>query len=173
LRLPKPLPRSFYARPTVEVARDLLGKIVSLGEASGRITEVEAYLGVGDEAAHSARGITDRTRVLFGPPGHAYIYLIYGMYDCLNFVTESDGIAGGVLIRAIEPIAGINRSADGPGKLTLALGITRAQNGADLTCGPITVHRDPRAKPFKIEVSKRIGITKSADLPLRFLIGRE
>ena len=157
----------------MEVARDLLGKIITHGSASGRIVEVEAYLGTGDEAAHSARGITNRTRVIFGPPGHAYVYLIYGMYECLNFITEPDGIAGGVLIRAIEPIAGIERSADGPGKLTRALGITRAHNGVDITRGPIIVHEDPRAKPFRIEVSKRIGITKSADLPLRFCIGRE
>ncbi len=94
------------------------------------------------------------------------------MYECLNFVAEPDGVAGGVLIRAIEPIAGIERSADGPGKLTRALGITRAHNGVDVTRGPITVHDDPRAKRFEIEVTKRIGITKSADLPLRFLIGR-
>jgi DNA-3-methyladenine glycosylase len=131
---------------------------------------VEAYLGVGDEAAHSARGLTDRTRVIFGPPGHAYVYLIYGMYECLNFITEPDGIAGGVLIRAIEPIAGIDRKADGPGKLTRALGITRAHNGVDVTRGPIIVHEDPQPKPFTIEVSKRIGITKAADLPLRFVI---
>ena len=172
MRLSKPLPRSFYARPTVEVARDLLGKIVTHGSASGRIVEVEAYLGVGDEAAHSARGITDRTRVLFGPPGHAYVYLCYGMHECLNFVAEPDGVAGGVLIRAIEPIAGIDRTTDGPGKLTRALGITRAQNGVDVTRGPITVHAPSRAQRFEIEVTKRIGITKSADLPLRFLIRR-
>jgi DNA-3-methyladenine glycosylase len=133
---------------------------------------VEAYLGIGDEAAHSARGITDRTRVIFGPPGHAYVYLIYGMYECLNFITEPEGIAGGVLIRAIEPIAGIDRKADGPGKLTRALGITRAHNGVDLTRGPITVHSPSKLEKFEIEVSKRIGITKAADLPLRFVIGR-
>src|ERR1043165_1930392 len=104
----KALPRSFYARHTVEVARDLLGKILVHGKTSGRIIEVEAYLGGGDDlAAHTARGITDRTRVIFGPPGHAYVYLIYGIYQCLNLVCQPEGIAGCVLLRALEPIAGL------------------------------------------------------------------
>src|ERR1700722_13195539 len=121
------LPRSFYARPTVEVARDLLGKVVLHGRASARIVETEAYLGVGDAAAHSARGMTPRTTVIFGPPGHAYVYLIYGMHYCLNIVAEPEGVAGCVLIRAVEPLvaaAQATLNSNGPGKLTRALGIT-------------------------------------------------
>ena len=146
----KILPREFYSRPTIEVARDLLGKVIVHGDTAGMIVEVEAYLGGDDLASHSARGITDRTRVIFGPPGHAYVYLIYGMYDCLNLVAEKDGTPGCVLIRAVEPISGLDIMhqrrpaarrvedlASGPGRLTLALGITRAANGADVTRGPL------------------------------------
>ena len=179
----KVLPRSFYERPTVAVARELLGMWIVHGETAGRIVETEAYLGVGDLAAHSAAGITQRTRVIFGPPGHAYVYLSYGMHECLNIVAEPEGTAGCVLIRALEPVAGLEimRSrrpgartdrdlASGPGRLTQALGITRAQYGADLTRGDFTVRRSPHVGEFEIEVTERIGITKSAELPLRFLI---
>lgn len=175
------LPRRFYSRPTIEVAKDLLGKILRHGVTSGRIVETEAYLGADDLAAHSARGITDRTRVIFGPPGHAYVYLIYGMYECLNMVAEPEGVAGCVLIRAVEPLEGIEtmqsrrpsakRPADlasGPGKLTIALGITRKTNGADLTKGPLTVHDAPQ--PEQVVTTTRIGISQCADWPLRFYI---
>ena len=178
------LPRSFYARDTVAVARDLLGKIVKHGETAGRIVETEAYLGGDDLAAHSARGITNRTRVIFGPPGHAYVYFIYGMYECLNLVTEPDGQPGAVLIRALEPVAGIeamqrrrpsahslHELASGPGRLTLALGVTRALNGADVTRGSLTVRTPASEPPFEIEVTPRIGIRQCADWPLRFVIG--
>jgi DNA-3-methyladenine glycosylase len=144
---------------------------------------VEAYLGVNDRAAHSWRGITNRTRIMFGEPGHAYVYFIYGMYECLNFVCEPPGQAGCVLIRALEPVAGIptmrrrrptakgvENLANGPGKLTLAMGITRKQNGVDLTKSPLQVRRPLTEPPIQIEVTPRIGITHCADWPLRFLI---
>src|ERR1700733_11588162 len=102
------LKRAFYDRPTVDVARDLLGKVIVHGVTAGIIVETEAYLGGDDLASHSARGITNRTRVIFGPPGHAYVYFIYGMYECLNLVAEPDGKAGCVLIRALEPVAGMD-----------------------------------------------------------------
>lgn len=155
------LSRAFYCRPTVEVARDLLGKVLVCGGRRGRIVEVEAYLGEGDEAAHSHKGLTARTRVIFGPPGHAYVYLIYGMYHCLNVVVEPEGQAGCVLIRAVEG------AGDGPGKLTRALGITLEHYGADLTRGALRIEEG--AAPARIEVTPRIGIRKSAELPLRFL----
>ena len=164
------LTRSFYARPTVEVARDLLGKILRHGEASGWIVETEAYLGLNDAAAHAARGLTPRTRVIFGQPGHAYVYLIYGMYHCLNLVAEPEGVAGCVLIRAVEPLSGIAGTTSGPGKLTRALGITMAHCGVDLTRGPLAVYSGGGESGFRIGVSPRIGITKAADLPLRFFV---
>jgi DNA-3-methyladenine glycosylase len=177
------LKREFYGRPTVEVSRDLLGKVLVHGPAAAAIVETEAYLGGEDLAAHSARGITDRTRVIFGPPGHAYVYFIYGMYECLNLVCEAEGVPGCVLIRALEPLAGIELMqkrrpaahkpedlASGPGKLTMAMGITRAQNAADVTRGSLVVRESLEARQFDIAVTPRIGITKCTDLPLRFLI---
>ncbi len=157
------------------------------GSAAGRIVEVEAYLGTEDRAAHAWRGPTDRTRVIFGPPGHAYVYFIYGMYECLNFVAEPEGMAGCVLIRALEPLAGlalmrrrrarwsgsatrVEDLASGPGKLTIAMGITRKLNGADLVEGPLEVRRPLDESPFEIQVTPRIGITHCADWPLRFVI---
>ena len=193
--LPKPwqpVPRQFFLDPPELVAPQLLGKLLarrtSAGWLAGRIVEVEAYLGphitaTPDPAAHSFRGVTERNRVMFGPPGHAYVYFIYGMYDCLNIVCEPEGIAGCVLIRALEPLCGIDRMrarrptakreedlANGPGKLTRALGIKISHNGADVTKGPITIHAPEHIEPFEIAISPRIGITKSADLPLRFFI---
>jgi DNA-3-methyladenine glycosylase len=164
------LDRSFYARPTVEVARDLLGKVLVHEKAAGRIVEVEAYLGLDDRAAHASRGLTQRTKVIFGPPGHAYVYLIYGMYECLNLVAEPEGLPGCVLIRAIEPLAGIEGPTSGPGKLTRAMGISRRHNGADVTRGPLTVRRLSSGPAFEIIVTPRIGIRQDADRPLRFLV---
>jgi DNA-3-methyladenine glycosylase len=178
------LNRDFYARPAIEVARDCLGKILVHGKTAGRIVEVEAYLGVGDRAAHAWRGVvTDRTRVIFGEPGHAYVYFIYGMYECLNFVCEPVGQAGCVLIRALEPVAGMATMrrrrptakrpedlANGPGKLTLAMGITRKLNGADLTASPLQVRRPRVEPPIEVLTTPRIGITHCADWPLRFVI---
>lgn len=177
------LPRSFYERPTETVARDLLGKILVHGETAGRIVEVEAYLGPNDLAAHAARGFTPSTQVIFGPPGRAYVYLIYGMYECLNLIAEPTGVAGCVLIRALEPVAGVplmqerrpiaktvEQLTSGPGKLTRALGITRKLNGVDVTRGVLTVHQPEREEKFAIGVTPRIGITKCVDWPLRFFI---
>ncbi len=177
------LKREFYEHPTVGVARALLGKVLVHGPAAGIIVETEAYLGGEDLAAHSARGITDRTRVIFGPPGHAYVYFIYGMYECLNLVAEPEGKPGCVLIRALEPVAGIELMrrrrpaarkledlASGPGKLTLAMGITRAQNGADVTRGTLVVRRPAEERAVEIDVTPRIGIRECADWPLRFVI---
>jgi DNA-3-methyladenine glycosylase len=165
------------------VARSLLGKIIVHGATSGRIVETEAYLGTGDLAAHAASGPTDRNRVIFGPPGHAYVYFIYGMYDCLNIVAEPEGQAGCVLIRALEPLDGIATMrkrrlaaqrtedlANGPGKLTRALAIALRHNGCDVTRGPILVCAPDQEDDFQIGVSQRIGITKSVDLPLRFFV---
>jgi DNA-3-methyladenine glycosylase len=177
------LKRDFYDRPAIEVARDCLGKILVHGKTAGRIVETEAYLGVDDRAAHAWRGLTERTRVIFGPPGHAYVYFIYGMYECLNFVAEPEGQAGCVLIRAVEPLAGIVQMqrrrptakriedlASGPGKLTRAMGISRKQNGADLTESALHVREFREHTPFEVQVTPRIGIRHCADLPLRFLI---
>lgn len=177
------LRRGFYERGTVDVARDLLGKVLVHGPTAGIIVETEAYLGGDDLASHSAVGITDRTRVIFGPPGHAYVYLSYGMHDCMNIVAEAAGTPGCVLIRALQPIEGLDIMrfrrpkartdrdlASGPGKLTQALGITRKDTGADMTKGDLVVRTPPAACPFEIIVTPRIGITKCAELPLRFLI---
>ena len=146
------LPRSFYARPAVEVSRDLIGKVLVHGPAAGIIVETEAYLGGEDLAAHSARGITHRTRVIFGPPGHAYVYFIYGMYECLNLVAEPEGQPGCVLIRALEPVAGMDvMQAAARGRTQAAAtrqrsrkaharhGDHAAHNGADVTRGTLVV----------------------------------
>ena len=167
------LPREFYARPTVEVARGLLGQAIVHGDRAGRIVEVEAYVatyrGKPDLAAHAARGLTPRTRVIFGPPGHAYVYLIYGIHECLNIVAEPEGTPGCVLIRALEPIENLS-PANGPGKLTRALGISRAHYGHDLLTEPLTIRMFGRA-PEPIVASSRIGIRHCADWPLRFYLG--
>ncbi len=178
------LPEGFYARPTIEVAKALLGKILVHGRTAGMIVEVEAYLGEQDRAAHAWRGLTPRTRVLFGPPGRAYVYFIYGMHECLNIVAEPDGSPGCVLIRALEPMTGIARMrqrrpaarsleelTSGPGRLTRALGITRRLYGADLTRpGPFTLRRWLREPAFRIGAGPRIGIRHCRDWPLRFFI---
>ena len=177
------LPRKFYDRDTVTVARELLGKILVHGRTAGKIVETEAYLGGDDLASHSARGITKRTRVIFGPPGHAYVYFIYGMHECLNFVVGPEGTAGAVLIRAAEPMAGIalmqlrranrhsvEKLASGPGNLTVAFGVTRQQNGVDVTRGTLVVRAWNHEPQFEISVTPRIGIRQCADLPLRYVI---
>ncbi len=183
LALSEVLPEAFYSRAAIEVARDCLGKILVHGETAGRIVEVEAYLGVDDPAAHAARGITPRTKVLFGPPGRAYVYFIYGMHECLNFVAEPEGKAGCVLIRALEPLSGlatmrerrpkakgVEGLAAGPGRLTSALGITRDLNGSSLVDGPLRVRRMQVEEPFEVVVTPRVGISKCVDWPLRFAL---
>jgi len=150
---------------------------------AGRIVETEAYLGGDDLASHSARGITKRTRVIFGPPGHAYVYFIYGMHECLNFVVGPEGTGGAVLIRAAEPLVGVAlmqrrrpkahsvaKLASGPGNLALAFGVTRAHNGVDVTRGTLVVRAWNHEPQFDICVTPRIGIRQCADLPLRFVI---
>src|SRR5262249_12545510 len=132
----KPLPRDFYVRDTPLVARELLGRWLVRRSGGvtrvGRIVETEAYLGPHDLAAHSARGRTKRTEVMFGPPGHVYVYLIYGMHNCMNVVTEPEGHASAVLLRALEPVLNIEGDTRGPGRLCRALGIDRSCNGHDL-----------------------------------------
>lgn len=185
------LSRSFYRRPPDAVARDLLGKILEhrlRGRLlSGRIVEVEAYFGKDDPAAHSAAGKTARNAVLFGPPGHAYVYFIYGMYSCMNVSCEPEGQAGCTLIRALEPLTeletmaklrGLSASAKprmlttGPGRLCQALGIVRAtQNGLDLTDPESELQiRDDGFRPKSIKATPRIGIRKAIEKPHRFLI---
>src|SRR5215207_7964021 len=151
------LPREFYDRDTIEVAHDLLGKHlvhVSGGvERVGRIVEVEAYLGPHDLAAHSAKGLTPRTKVMFGPPGHAYVYLIYGIYHCMNVVTQAEGTASAVLLRALEPVKNIEGRTQGPGLLCRAMHIDKKQNGHDLVSDDL--HIDDMASHRKLSIVKR------------------
>ena len=189
--MPKIVPRSFYSSSPDIVGRTLLGKLLvrRLGNErlSGRIVEVEAYFGKDDPAAHSAAGKTARNAVLFGPPGHAYVYFIYGMHSCVNVSCEPDGQAGGVLFRALEPLTGLETMArlrglctpakprmltSGPGRLCQALGITRAaHNGLDLTDPASELQiLDDGFRPTKITATPRIGIRKAVEKPHRFLI---
>jgi DNA-3-methyladenine glycosylase len=172
---------SWFERPATELAQELLGTVLMHRETAGMIVETEAYLGLEDLAAHASRGCTERTRVLFGPPGRAYVYFIYGMHECLNVVADREGEPGCVLVRALEPLSGIAEMferrhwtgpvkglANGPGKLTQALAITRQQYGARLDRGELVI-RAWREKPaFEVGVTARIGITKCVDWPLRF-----
>lgn len=164
------LPRDFYESDTLTVARQLIGcqlhRIIDGVHLSGIITETEAYCGPEDDACHSARGRTPRTEVMFGEPGHAYVYLIYGMWSCLNIVTEAVDQPEAVLIRAVEPVEGLDYMrearhgrpalADGPGKLCQAFGVTRAQNGLDLTGSEMFITAG--TKRYQVETTPRIGI---------------
>jgi DNA-3-methyladenine glycosylase len=177
-----PISLSAFAVPAPELAQFLLGAVIFHAETAGTIVETEAYLGADDLAAHSSRGVTQRTKVIFGPAGHAYIYLIYGMHQCLNVVADADGTPGCVLIRALEPLAGLplmyerrhwsgspKGLTNGPGKLTQALAITREEYGSRLDKGPLTI-RQWRTKPeFTIAATPRIGISQCIDWPLRFI----
>jgi len=167
------LPRSFYDRDTIEVAHELLGKYlvhaVAGVERVGRIVEVEAYLGPHDLAAHSARGLTKRTRVMFGPPGHAYVYLIYGMHWCMNVVTQPEGVASAVLLRAVEPVRNIEGRTQGPGLLCKAMGITGQLQGHDLLSGDFYIAR-PRTEPsVRIVKRPRIGVDYAGHWARRLL----
>ena len=157
-----PLTRDFYDRDTVIVAKALLGKWVihvSDGvEKIGKIVEVEAYLGSHDLASHSAKGLTKRTRVMFGPPGHAYIYLIYGMHYCFNVVTEKEGYGAAVLIRALQPVKNLLMKTQGPGLLTKAMEIDLRLNGHDLLSPDFFVAHSLSEEHFSIAEKSRIGV---------------
>lgn len=172
-----PLPRSFYDRDAEAVARDLLGMLlahrVDGAWRVGRIVETEAYLGPHDLASHSSRGRTKRTEVMFGPPGHAYVYLIYGMHHCLNTVARPEGEAAAVLIRALEPVSGIEGNTKGPGRLCKALGIDRRHNGLDLLGPDLLIAEPPQREPIAIVARPRVGVDYAGDWaakPLRFYI---
>lgn len=189
----RPFPRAFFARSPRPVARELLGKVLVRDcpnlRLAARIVEVEAYLGENDPAAHAAVGKTARTSVLFGPPGHAYVYFIYGNHYCLNVSCEREGKAGSVLFRALEPLLGIEEMsksrniplhgprdllqlASGPGRLAQAFAITRARdNGCDLTSptSGLWIGEDG-FRPNNIRITPRIGITKAVDQPLRYVL---
>ena len=157
-----PLPRAFYDRDPVTVANELLGASlvhVAAGvERAGRIVEVEAYLGPHDLAAHSSKGLTPRTRVMFGPPGHAYVYMIYGMHFCMNVVTEREGQASAVLLRALEPIRNIAGSTRGPALLCKAMAIDKRINGHDLVSAELYIAAPSPRRPLKIVRAPRIGV---------------
>jgi DNA-3-methyladenine glycosylase len=184
---PAKLPREFYIQPVLTIAREAIGKILvhrsADGEAAGRIVETEAYRGPLDLASHSSRGLTGRTAAMFGPPGHAYVYLLYGVSWAMNLVTAPEGTPHAVLIRALEPVRGLELMArrrrrpsgsreltNGPGKLTHALGITRAQYGLDL-CGDVLYLEDDDRRRGRIGRSKRINVAYAgvwAEKPWRF-----
>lgn len=194
----RPLDRAFFGRDPRRVARELLGKVLVRDDThhqrvrqrlAGRIVEVEAYLGKKDPASHAAAGNTARTSVLFGPPGFAYVYFIYGAHYCLNVSCDWEGKAGGVLFRALEPLLGVEEMAaargivvqspgdlpkltSGPGRLAEAFGITRVRdNGCDLTSARSSLWiGDDGFRSSEIRVTPRIGITKAAERPLRYLL---
>lgn len=179
----RPLPRSFFARPTLQVARALLGHLLvhetPRGRLVGRIVEVEAYRGRTDPASHAYRK-TARSRIMWGRPGTAYVYFTYGNHYCINVVTEREGVAGAVLFRAIEPVDGVEimranrgaadeRVASGPGRLTQAMGIGGEHNGVDLTRPPLYLAVGRRA-PVRITSGPRIGIRAAVERPWRFTL---
>ncbi|HEX6508092.1 MAG TPA: DNA-3-methyladenine glycosylase [Chloroflexota bacterium] len=179
------LPREFYGRPAEPVARDLVGKVLARrtaeGTLRGRIVETEAYTGQTDPGSHAFRGPTSRNRVMFGPPGYVYVYVSYGMHYCMNVVTDTAGVAGAVLIRAIEPLEGIDEMerrrggrsltelCNGPGKLCQALGIDLQDYGADLEGSDIWLEDDDYTVPT-LGVSARVGLSAGKDMPLRFFV---
>jgi DNA-3-methyladenine glycosylase len=167
------LRRGFYDRDTVAVAHDLLGKYlvrtVRGVERVGRIVEVEAYLGPHDLAAHSSKGLTARTRVMFGPPGHAYVYMIYGMHFCMNVVTEREGHASAVLLRALEPVRNIGARTQGPALLCKAMDIDNRMNGHDLTSDDLHVAAAAHEPVVRIVKAPRIGVDYAGHWARRLL----
>jgi len=180
------LPRAFFARDPVVLARDLLGRILFYktpeGLLAGRIVEAEAYTGEADPASHAFRGRTARNAVMFGPAGHAYVYFTYGMHYCLNVTAEASGTAGAVLLRALEPLAGVeimrtrgdhgpeNRVLSGPGKIGRAFDLTLEDNGRDFTRGPLGLAAGSPVPDREVARSPRIGISRAVDLPYRFAV---
>lgn len=192
LELSLPLPHwelldyPFYERDTATVAQALLGAfLVSTSGTEitiGKVVETEAYLGQHDPACHSACGMTRRNAVMFGPAGFAYVYLIYGIHYCFNVTTDKKELPAAVLIRALEPVAGLafmqqrrgtphlRNLCSGPAKLVQAMGISYSVNGTSVVDGPVNFYRDPRQEPFHIKKTGRIGISQAKELPLRFYI---
>lgn len=174
------LPVEFYARHPLDVAPELLNKLLVAGDRSGRIVEVEAYLGEDDPGSHGWRGRTPRTEVMFGPPGYWYVYLSYGVHWCANVVCDANGVCGAVLIRAIEPIGGIDamreargRVADrnltnGPGKLTQALGVDQRVNGALIATSELRIADDGLAPPSEATRTPRIGLSEGRGEELQY-----
>jgi len=173
------LPRQFFVRDPVVLARDLLGPE---GLLAGRIVETEAYTGEADPASHAFRGRTTRNAVMFGPAGHAYVYFTYGMHHCLNVTAEAPGTAGAVLLRALEPLAGVevmrargdhgpeNRLLSGPGKIGRAFGLSLDDNGRDFTRGPLGLAAGAPVANREVAISRRIGISRAVELPYRFAV---
>jgi DNA-3-methyladenine glycosylase len=171
------LPRAFFNRDTGLVARELLGCLlvhrVNGVERVGKIVETEAYLGVGDMAAHSSKGVTPRTRVMFGPPGYAYVYLIYGMHHCINIVTEAQGQGTAVLLRALEPVRNLHGKTSGPALLCKAMDIDRRLNGHDFCSDDLHVLARSPEQPAPVVQRPRIGVDYAGEWaarPLRFYL---
>lgn len=182
-----PLPRSFYRRPTLTVARELIGALLvrrldNGSQLIGKIVETEAYIGEEDPACHAARGRTPRNAIMYGPPGYAYIYFTYGMHYCLNAVTEEEGFPAAVLIRALEPVEGletmrkfygrsqVSRLTNGPGKLCRAFALDKSLNGADLCGDLLFIAAGEPAPEQNIAVTPRIGIRAGREYPWRFCL---
>jgi DNA-3-methyladenine glycosylase len=167
------LEHAFYDRNTVIVARELLGKYL-IHRSGGlvrisRIVEDEAYLGPHDLAAHSSKGLTSRTKVMFGPPGHAYVYMIYGMYYCMNVVTEREGHASAVLLRAVEPVKNVDGRTQGPGLLCKAMHIDRRLNAHDLVSDDFYIAAPPEEKPLTVVKRPRVGVAYAKHWQKRLL----
>ncbi|MBA3742013.1 DNA-3-methyladenine glycosylase [Sporichthya sp.] len=181
---PDTLPRSFFERPVLEVAPDLLGAVFVLGPVAVRLTEVEAYDGANDPASHAYRGLTPRTTVMFGPPGHLYVYFTYGMHHCANLVCGPDGTASAVLLRAGEVMAGLEQArshrpgvvkdtalARGPANLVRALGLGPEHNGVDVVGGGPVRIRAGTTERGEIRTGPRVGVSTGSTRPWRFWLG--